>query len=694
MNFVPSASFYVTLMSHASRREFCENQPHHFRNRLPKPIRFVGKGWMVGMVSLSLPTIPVVGEDFVGNAEPVLYVRWHERVYAKDDQGDDVWWHQRREWTVRGQDMKGDMVSSTGSQFFHKLVYRYEQELAKRTQPKNKWTEDSGVKLYPTFEWTSEGDLLLNTSNVDAKRQSARVSWGKSLALKMGWLEEVSTSTYRLGPNVVQEFQGISTIPTPTDVLDANSKPTFWKVDGDYLVLSVTCNWRFVNLNDKFRPSVEFPSTRPMHVYCNVGTSSMVGNRITDLLREIKYHPKETTHFEPRHIQYVPVRNEVVEIVETQMAETNGDLVQFGEGHTILTLHFKRAGDKMSFYVALPSHANRHEFPDDQPNSFKIRLPQPLRLTGGSWQVGLSAISLPDTRVNLLDLVHKNGYIMFTSWQQTYPRQDGKDGELTSRIGTAQTNINDIEELDWVVDGVSFMKATIAHQEQRRKETAIQGGRFTNAKGKHTYVKFRWEGEDLLIDNTNVCHCSNNTPTLSVYTTLAVKMGWIKEVSTGKFQLGPNLQQEFMGDQILDMTKNRDWNDLNDENLKPVFWIVRSFLPDHLHSSMSCCWRFTNFNVAFRAVVGDPSRSLQVYLDVAGSSIVGNRVNDLLREIQYKQEGRGTLYFEPLHIQYLPLRNEVVEIIQIQVAETFGTGGDLVKFGKGHTIVTLHFKKT
>ena len=64
--------------------------------------------------------------------------------------------------------------------------------------------------------------------------------------------------------------------------------------------------------------------------------------RITDLLREIKYHPQNTTHFEPRHIQYVPVRNEVVEIVETQMAETNGDLVTFGEGRTILTLHFKR----------------------------------------------------------------------------------------------------------------------------------------------------------------------------------------------------------------------------------------------------------------------------------------------------------------------------------------------------------------
>jgi len=68
----------------------------------------------------------------------------------------------------------------------------------------------------------------------------------------------------------------------------------------------------------------------------------MVGNRVTDLLREIKYHSQNTTHFEPIHIQYLPVRNELVEIVETQMAEINGDLAQFGERHTILTLHFKR----------------------------------------------------------------------------------------------------------------------------------------------------------------------------------------------------------------------------------------------------------------------------------------------------------------------------------------------------------------
>ena len=298
---------------------------------------------MVGMVSLSLPPIPVVKEQLVGESHPLLYVRWNEHDFKIDDWGSEAWWYEEQEWTVRGQDMKKEMVSSpTGSHFFHHLIYRYQQERTRRIKPKDKWVGPDGVKMYPTFEWSSEGDLLLNTKPVDYKTHVARVSWGKTLALKMGWIEEGSPGQYRLGPNLLPELDGMSTIPNPTDVRDTSNNPTFWKVEGDYLKLSLSCPWRFVNLNDGFRRSSEFPAVRPLHVYCNVGTSSMVGGRITDLLREIKYHPQNTTHFEPRHIQYVPVRNEVVEIVETQMAETNGDLVQFGEGRTLLTLHFKR----------------------------------------------------------------------------------------------------------------------------------------------------------------------------------------------------------------------------------------------------------------------------------------------------------------------------------------------------------------
>lgn len=65
----------------------------------------------------------------------------------------------------------------------------------------------------------------------------------------------------------------------------------------------------------------------------------------------------------------------------------------------------------------------------------------------------------------------------------------------------------------------------------------------------------------------------------------------------------------------------------------------------------------------------------------------------MLREIKYHREGRGTVHFEPLRIQYLPIRNQVIEMVELQIAETVGEGDDLVQFGPGHSIVTLHFKK-
>ena len=55
----------------------------------------------------------------------------------------------------------------------------------------------------------------------------------------MGWIEQVSPGVYRLGPNILQEFHSDS-IPTPTDVRDTSNNPLFWKVEGDYVKLSMT----------------------------------------------------------------------------------------------------------------------------------------------------------------------------------------------------------------------------------------------------------------------------------------------------------------------------------------------------------------------------------------------------------------------------------------------------------------------
>ena len=112
---------------------------------------------------------------------------------------------------------------------------------------------------------------------------------------------------------------------------------------------------------------------------------------------------------------------------------------------------------------------------------------------------------------------------------------------------------------------------------------------------------------------------------------------------------------------------------------------------DLIDLSMTCNWRFTSVNRGFGRVVRASKWSLFIYSDVGSSGVVGNQVTDLLREVSYKREGKGSQYFEPLHIQYIPVRKDVLDIIETQVAETTG---DLTQFGSGNTIVTLHFKKT
>ena len=159
----------------------------------------------------------------------------------------------------------------------------------------------------------------------------------------------------------------------------------------------------------------------------------------------------------------------------------------------------------------------------------------------------------------------------------------------------------------------------------------------------------------------------------------------------GEWELGAYLQIIYHDDKM--PTKGQ--RDFQDANGNPLYYIIvkdRTNV-EWFYLSMRVSWKFTSLNMAFRSVVQEPTRSLHVYSDVGGSSMVGNRMTDLLREIKYQREGRGTMYFEPTHIQYVPVRNQVLEIIEVQIAETVGEGEDLVKFKPGYSIVTLRFKK-
>ena len=175
-------------------------------------------------------------------------------------------------------------------------------------------------------------------------------------------------------------------------------------------------------------------------------------------------------------------------------------------------------------------------------------------------------------------------------------------------------------------------------------------------------------------------------PAFFINAGLAVDMGWFVDKGENKYSLGPNLAIEIPNGVIQVPT---DIVSIDPSRLGDRFWNYSSS-NNLIRITLTCNWRFINLNASFKNVLGSTKRSLFVYSDAGGSGVVGNQVTDLLREVNYKREGKGSQYFEPTHIQYIPVRKDVIDIIETQVAETTG---ELTRFGEGNTIVTLQFKK-
>ena len=339
MTFPSTHSFYVTLLSDDDKEEFPFNRSYSFKNRLPRPIRFVGSDWQVGLVSLSIPDAPLVAKDLLFRDEVVLYIRWHVRLLNPTDQ---KYYHYRQENNYVGLHMQQEDLLDTGRNFFNTIINRYQRDLVHSVEGTGKLAEDDGTKLYPSFEWTRDGDLLLNTKNMDYTHQVPQVIFGRKFAFHMKFIRDWGHGVIELGRGIAPILHS-DTPPPPTDTSTPGRLPQYFTVDATHLKLSMSCNWLFVNVNAHYRPEKKITPERSLFVHCDAATSRMVGSKVANVLREIHFRPDGTTkHFEPQHIHYLPVRSGLMEIIETHVTETDDQQVTFGPGPTLLTLHFKK----------------------------------------------------------------------------------------------------------------------------------------------------------------------------------------------------------------------------------------------------------------------------------------------------------------------------------------------------------------
>ena len=352
----------------------------------------------------------------------------------------------------------------------------------------------------------------------------------------------------------------------------------------------------------------------------------------------------------------------------------------------------------MSIYVTVPSNGGGSEFGTTNTNvRFKVRLLERLQLKRGDWQVALASISLPSTDTvigNLLKRFPSNVTIgvkggMISYVEEDKPASDANPYKYATVIGTV-TMADLLMDTD-ITDGYSLVqhlivqlsnKLNVARQAKvaALKLTAPSGKGVFRVKMAYTHASSSSQNQEMEQLNQfdpktitiSAAH-QNDAIYTAIHVDLAIMMGFIKN-KTEKI-LGPNLRLTFRSADFV--------------NLESALDFFRT--GTHVKLKGNVNWNLYGMRSGwFEREFVDFNRTLRVFSNANASSMIGNQVTDVLREVNLTGANQGELYFEPKHRQYLQVRQQEFEIIEIALDDLKGQHPSL---GKGTTSVVLHFKQ-
>ena len=152
------------------------------------------------------------------------------------------------------------------------------------------------------------------------------------------------------------------------------------------------------------------------------------------------------------------------------------------------------------FFITLPSSSSKSEFPDNRSNSYKIRLPNVMRLSGSGWKVGLASVALPDTNEDLTRFKSYPKPLMRCAWGMT----DHADPSLYEAL-FATIEVSDMWHDANITDGVSFVRVLVDRfqhiQFDKLSTNKTYAYKDKDGNEKRLDITFCWEGEDLILGN-------------------------------------------------------------------------------------------------------------------------------------------------------------------------------------------------
>ena len=309
--------------------------------------------------------------------------------------------------------------------------------------------------------------------------------------------------------------------------------------------------------------------------------------------------------------------------------------------------------------MTLPSNGGGGEFNATNLNSFyKVRLPERLKLKDEDWEVALASISLPTFDAVKRSILHKfpaKTKVGLKIGLLAYEEKDAPADATTNP--TKVVTIYGIVIMEDLVNGVvpvkdGYIKLNLARQNKFRRLLGNSKTVF-NPRWRHPDKQAYEQTIEFGVDEIRINgHFQNTTIFTAIPEDLAVAMGIIK----AKSDATPGLST-LVSFRNNDYQKPDSWasffklqGSLTDENFLEMTWNVN--------------WEIRGLNGGwFEKEFINPTRTLRVYSNANTSSMVGDQVNDVLREVNFDSTKEGQQYLEPNHRQYLQVRQQEYEVM-------------------------------
>ena len=367
------------------------------------------------------------------------------------------------------------------------------------------------------------------------------------------------------------------------------------------------------------------------------------------------------------------------------------------------------------------------EFPNNANNSFKVRLPERMSLPGEGWHASLMSLTVPDrgqsNAVIATDPHTKVVKISVTFLTRKWVLGEYKRVEFkTKDYGVELEEIMSSKQS--VTTGSQFWKRVMQEVHNKVMQAIINrqsaaltsdGGEFPVVSVKKNWMPMMsWKGDALVLhavgkgDLLNANE-SKVTSAFAMDLEIAKRFGFV-EIPAGVdegYVIGPNLQFTCPTVTYTSQTKptNGDfpaaradfnWNGEHYAGIQPVD--LTSDVMDQpfevsgkrLRLSRLVEWQFNNLDASFEKIVGTSKRTVMVYSDLVESTVVGSGKYPLLREVQLLRTGEGESTAEPLHHQWIKVRGQQMDILEVEIAST---SGPLAILPPGKTLVTIGLKK-